>query len=41
MTKVTCEQVIQVLVENLEPLEYPHALWVGGADGGGGINLVM
>ena len=31
MTKVTREQVLQVLVENLEPLDYTQALWEGGA----------
>ena len=31
MTKVTREQVLQVLVENLEPLDYSRALWEGGA----------
>ena len=31
MTKISHEQVLQVLVEALEPLEYSHALWEGGA----------
>jgi hypothetical protein len=31
MTKVTREQVLQVLVENLEPLDYTRALCEGGA----------
>ena len=31
MTKISHEQVLQVLVEALEPLKYSHALWEGGA----------
>jgi hypothetical protein len=31
MPKVTREQVLQVLVQALEPLDYIHALWEGGA----------
>jgi len=31
MTKVTRKQVLQVLVQALEPLDYTHALWEGGA----------
>lgn len=31
MTKVTREQVLQLLVEKLEPLDYTQALWEGGA----------